>query len=167
MPRSYAGAHAAQVERAITYMKYDDASWHHGADNFPKASPEELGATHIGLFLRWCFVKGWAGKLHVTEAPAAVAAVVNGGMSGTDFLLKHCDGKFTDEDLTPEGNAFAERYYGDDGLYLVDYQRVFGECMYSASESAHDFASFTSLLDERLRTNLLTKSQVKPWWKLW
>jgi hypothetical protein len=39
-------------------MKYDDASWHHGGD-FPAGQPQEHGGTHIALFLRWCFVKGW------------------------------------------------------------------------------------------------------------
>jgi hypothetical protein len=148
-------------------MKYDDASWHYGADSFPKDQPEEFGATHIGLFLRWCFVKGWAGQLHLAEEPAAVAAVVDGGLSGTKFLLGYCDGKFTNEDLNEEGNAFAEQYYGDNGLYLEDYQKHFGMHEYSAAESAHDFSRFTAILDERLRTNVLTKAQTKPWWKWW
>jgi hypothetical protein len=148
-------------------MKYDDASWHYGADSFPKDQPEEHGATHIGLFLRWCFVKGWAGALHMSEEPAAVAAVIRGDLTGTKFLLDYCDGKFTNEDLTAEGSAFAEQYYGDNGLYLGDYQKHFGEHEYRASETAHDFSKFSSIVDERLRSNVLTKSQVKPWWKWW
>jgi len=44
-------------------MKYDDASWHYGGD-FPIGSPEEYGGTHIALFMKWCFVKGWAGDIH-------------------------------------------------------------------------------------------------------
>lgn len=39
-------------------MKYDDATWHSGGE-FPPESPAEFGGTHIALFLRWCFVKGW------------------------------------------------------------------------------------------------------------
>ena len=96
-----------------------------------------------------------------------MAAVVNGELTGTEFLLKYCDGKFTSEDLTEEANAFAEKYYGDNGLYLEDYQNHFGEHEYRASESAHDFLRFASILDGRLRTNVLTTDQVKPWWKLW
>ena len=100
-------------------MKYDDASWHYGGD-FPADQPQEHGGTHIALFLKWCFVKGWAGELHTDEEPEAVEAVVKGGLSGTEFFFRYCDGKFTDEDLNEAGNAFAKQYYGDDGLYLID-----------------------------------------------
>jgi hypothetical protein len=105
--------------------------------------------------------------LHQAEEPAAIAAVVKGELSGSNFLLKYCDGKFTNEDLTEEGNAFAEQYYGENGLYLEDYQKHFGMHEYRAPESAHDFLKFTSLLDDRLRTKVLTKAQVRPWWKWW
>jgi len=148
-------------------VKYDDASWHYGADHFPKDQPEEHGATHIGLFLKWCFVKGWAGQLHTEGEPEAVVEVVNGTRSGTKFLLEFCDGKFTNEDLTPEGNAFAEQYYGENGLYLEDYISHFGSYEYRSPESAHDFLQFSTILEERMRSNVLTKSQVRPWWKFW
>ncbi|SOS30484.1 hypothetical protein PL963_P500031 (plasmid) [Pseudomonas cerasi] len=63
-------------------MKYDDASWHHGGD-FPADQPKEHGGTHIALFLRWCFVKGWAGDFHVKEEPEAVDQVINGELTAT------------------------------------------------------------------------------------
>lgn len=144
-------------------MKYDDASWHYGADTFPKDSPEEYGATHIGLFLRWCFVQGWAGTLHKTEEPEAVQAVIDGRLTGTEFLLTYSDGKLTDETFTEQGNAFAAQYYGKDGLYLRDYQKYFGEHEYSSPETAHDFSKYSSILQERLRSGKLTK----PWWRPW
>ena len=31
--------------------KYDDASWHWGAADFPDDAPEENGATYIGMFM--------------------------------------------------------------------------------------------------------------------
>jgi hypothetical protein len=141
-------------------MKYDDASWHYGG-SFPERQPEEHGGTHIGLFLRWCFAKGWAGELHTDEEPNAVAEVVRGNMTGTEFLFTYCDGKFTDEDLSEEGNTFAAQYYGDDGLYLDDYSEHFGELMYVAPESAHDYHQFATMLQSRLSSSILTKSQAK------
>jgi hypothetical protein len=141
-------------------MKYDDASWHYGG-SFPDGQPDENGGTHIGLFLRWCFAKGWAGKLHTDEEPIDVAEVVRGNMTGTEFLFRYCDGKFTDEDLSEEGNTFAARYYGEDGLYLDDYAEHFGELMYVAPESAHDFHQFATMLQLRLSSSILTKSQAK------
>jgi len=32
--------------------------------DFSIGSPEEYGGTHIALFMKWCFVKGWAGNIH-------------------------------------------------------------------------------------------------------
>ncbi len=148
--------------------KYDDASWHYGG-NFPEGQPEEYGGTHIALFLKWCFIKGWAGQLHLDEEPEAVAAVVAGTMPATEFFFKYCDGKLVDDMLSDAGNAFAERYYGDDGLYLTDYAGAFERQMYVAPESAHDFAKFSAILDARFESGVLTKQQlkVKPWWMVW
>jgi hypothetical protein len=139
-------------------MKYDDASWHCGG-TFPKGQPDQHGGTHIGLFLKWCFMGGWAGQLHFDEWPDAVVDVVQGNMSGTDFLFKNCDGKFTAEDLNDEGNAFASQYYGDDGRYLDDYAEVFGDLMYVAPESAHEYEKFSDMLRARWTDGVLKKSQ--------
>ncbi len=138
-------------------MKYDDASWHSGGD-FPKGSPDEYGGTHIALFLRWCFNKGWAGDLHKEEEPEDTQKVIDGELSATEYFFKYCDGKLTDEDLNNEGNAFAEKYYGDNGLYLNDYAKHFGELMYVAPESAHDFQLYKSMIDTRLESSVLTKT---------
>jgi hypothetical protein len=137
-------------------MKYDDASWHYGGD-FPAEQPEENGGTHIALFLKWCFIKGWAGSLHTDEEPEAVAAVVNGSLPATEFLFKYCDGMFTDEDLNEAGNSFAAKYYGADGLYLDDYAQFFSDEMYIASEESHDFQEFSSVLDARFSSGIWTK----------
>lgn len=140
-------------------MKYDDASWHYGGA-FPEGQPDEHGGTHIGLFLRWCFERGWAGSLHLEEAPDAVAEVVRGEMSGTDFLFRYCDGKFTDEDLNDEGNEFAAKYFGDDGLYFDDYIESFEDLMYIEPEGTHGYKKFAAMLEARLTSGILTRSQL-------
>lgn len=150
-------------------MKYDDASWHTGGD-FPPDSPDEYGGTHIALFMKWCFQKGWAGSIHLDEAPEDTQKVIQGSMPATDFFFTYCDGKLTDEDLNDQGNAFAAAYYGDRGFYLTDYEAHFGGLMYLAPEEAHDFNLFSSVLESRFQTNILTKDQQgnqKPWWKFW
>ncbi len=139
-------------------MKYDDASWHYDG-NFPAGQPQEHGGTHIALFLKWCFSKGWAAELHSDEAPEAVARVISGELSATEFLFNYCDGQITDEDLSDEGNLIAQQYYGDDGLYLQDYSDHFGDLMYVAPESEHDFAKFCSILDARVESGVLVKAQ--------
>jgi hypothetical protein len=138
-----------------TSLKYDDASWHFGGD-FPPGSPKEFGGTHIGLFLRFCFTKGWAGELHTEEEPDAVKAVIQGEMTGTDFLFQYCDGKLTDEDFTNEGNAIAIEYYGDKGHYLNDYTENFGDLMYTAPESEHDFKRYSQMFETRLKSGELS-----------
>lgn len=71
--------------------------------------------------------------------------------------------------LSDEGNAFAGCYYGDNGLFLDDHADAFEEHMSVAPESAHDFARFSSILDARLASGILTKQQrkSKPRWKVW
>jgi hypothetical protein len=144
-------------------VKYDDASWHFNGQ-FPKTSPKELGGTHIALLLKWCFLKGWAGRLHQDENPADVEALKQDKKSATEFLFQWCDGKFTDEDLIEPGNAFISQYYGKDGPYLGDYAKNFGELMYVAPESAHDFKAFSAMVEARYKSYLRS---AKPWWKVW
>jgi hypothetical protein len=140
-------------------MKYDDAGWHSGG-NFPEGSPSEYGGTHIALMLKWCFLKGWAGDLHLEESAEDLRKMLCGDMTATDFLFRNCDGKFTDEDLSEEGNSFISIYYGDDGLYLADYADAFGDLMYEADEAAHDFMKFSHMVD--LRYEAYAESIKKP-----
>lgn len=146
-------------------MKYDDASWHGGGD-FPPDSPAEFGGTHIALMLKWCFLKGWAGELHTEESPEDLERLLRGEMSATEYFFTYCDGKFTDEDLTAEGNAFVGVYYGDHGAYLTDYEANFGRQMYVASEAEHDVAKFSAMVERRYQEYLRPKTR-RPWWKLW
>jgi len=163
---------AAAQRRALCggteLVKYDDASWHSGGE-FPEDSPDEYGGTHIALFLRWCFAKGWAGDAHCEEEPEDTRRVAQGTLPATEFFFKYCDGKLTDEDLNEDGNAFAEQYYGDAGLYFQDYATHFGALMYVAPEEAHDFEAFSSVLEARYQSGILTTAQLKPnpWWKFW
>lgn len=93
--------------------------------------------------------------------------------------MEYCDGKLVHEDLSVAGRAFADRYYGEEGLYLDDYAQHFGDLMYVVPEHKHDFAKFSAILEARLQSGVLTKNdlpqgfsasaraQAKPWWKFW
>ena len=139
-------------------MKYDDASWHSGGE-FPEDSPPEYGATHIALFLKWCFLKGWAGELFTEEAPEELQEIIDGKISATEFFLDFCDGKFISDFLNDEGNQFAEQYYGRNGLYLLDYEQHFGDLMYVKPEKDHDFDKFSEMLEKRYQSGILTTDQ--------
>lgn len=120
--------------------------------------------------MKWCFQRGWAGELHHVEWPEETQSVIDGTGSAVSFFLSNCDGKLTDEDLNEEGNAFAQRYYGEDGLYLDDYSKEFFELMYTGPEDAHNYQAFSAMIDRRLKSDILTKTELpkpKQWWKFW
>lgn len=146
---------ASRLSAQEDFMKYDDAEWHYGGE-FPVDAPIEYGGVHIGLFLKWSFLQGWAGELHLKLNPDAVAQVIAGTMTGTAFLFDYCGGSLTSEDLNVEGNAFAEQYYGKDGAYLVDYASHFPNLMYRSGEEAHDFAAFSQMIENRRESGVLT-----------
>jgi len=105
-------------------MKYDDASWHSGGD-FPADLPPEAGATHIGIFVAWALLSGLGGELHVVEVPEELERLRRRELTPGSFFLMACDGKFTNEDLSDEGNRFAQEYFDpSNGGYLADYERI-------------------------------------------
>ncbi|MFH4832368.1 DUF7832 domain-containing protein [Vibrio diabolicus] len=143
-------------------MKYDDASWHYSGD-FPVSSPIEFGATHIALIMKWCFQKGWAGEVHTGDDNSnnALQKVISGELPATEYFMRWCDGKLTDEDFTEEGNSFLHSYYGEEtDLYTSDYVEHFGELMYVKGENEHDYLKFSEVIEKRYRAYL---SKPKPW----
>ena len=150
-------------------MKYDDASWHYGGD-FPEHAPIENGGIHIALYLKWAFLKGWAGEIHLEEDESEVDKVLSSEMTATEYFFKYCDGKLTDEDFNSDGVAVANRYYGDDGLYLDDYANSIDDDLYTISEEQHDFEKLYKIMNSRLESGILTNEDLKnkkPKWKFW
>jgi hypothetical protein len=88
--------------------------------NFENDTPNEVGGTHIGLFLGWAMIRGLASAEMATRLPALLSRQV----TGRDLLFEHCDGKLMASDLSARGSEFAESYYG--ATYLHDYVRMFG-----------------------------------------
>lgn len=90
--------------------KLDDVSWHMDAAGEPDDTAEVRAAVHIGVFVSWVVHRGsWKGI--PGPEPEPVELVRTRQMTGTRFLLDHCDGKLLTEMLTPEAARFAERYY--------------------------------------------------------
>ena len=109
-------------------MKYDDASWHYGGD-FPSDLPPAAGATHIGMFLTWAILQGLAGKFHLEHSPGPLEQLRQRTITPAQFLIRACGEKFTDQDLSEEGNAFAKAYFKSENRridYLNDYQDTLG-----------------------------------------
>jgi hypothetical protein len=146
-------------------VKYDDVSWHTGAEEYPKALPPEAAGTHTGMFVAWALLSGLGSGLS-DAAPLAARTITPGR-----FFVEQCDGKFVDEDLNDEGNRFAQAYFDlDKGQYLHDYDRVLCrgkvQVAYELPDTWEHFDRLKPTLDRRLgewRAGRLGK----PWWKFW
>ena len=138
-------------------MKYDDASWHYGGEGFDENNLIEYGGVHIGLFLKWCFRRDWAGPVHLNDPEASqdVNAVIRGNMTGTDFLFKYCDGKLIEEDLNDEGNAFAAKYYN---RYLEKIENKYSDEIYHVPEPAIDYIDYERFLNRLHSSSTLSKT---------
>jgi hypothetical protein len=134
-------------------MKYDDASWH-GGENFPADLPPEAAATHTGMFLAWALLSGLGGELHVLDQPEDLDRLRKRKLTPGQYFLLACDGKFVDEDLNAEGNAFAQAYFElETGSYLGDYREFLVKGLPSEYHVADTWANFDKLkpiLDRRL-----------------
>ena len=133
-------------------MRYDDASWHYGGE-FPLEFPPQAGATHTGMFLAWAILSGLVGAFHQEESQQLLIRLRERSISPGGFFVKACDEKFTDEDLSDEGNAFARDYYDSKtGLYLNDYEEVLGgdhPTLYHMPDTWENYDRLQPTLDRR------------------
>jgi hypothetical protein len=148
-------------------MKYDDVSWHTGAEEYPKDLPPEAAATHTGMFIAWAALSGLGSELTEEDLPQLRAREITPGRYFHDV----CDGKFVDEMLNDEGNRFTQAYFDlDKGEYLYDYDRMLCagiETAYRVTDTWQNFDKLKPRLDRRLdefRRGVLGR---KPWWKFW
>jgi len=155
-------------------MKYDDASWHYGG-NFPADLPIEAGATHMALFVAWCALNGMGGEPNEVENSKALEALRARAVTPSQWFIAICDEKFTDEDLSEEGNAFAIDYYNAEakqhsrsGCYLVDYENTFPEVptLYGVPDTWQSYDRIAPVIARRAAKWRARRS--KPFWlRLW
>jgi hypothetical protein len=150
-------------------MKYDDASWHY--DSTPEGSEDErwnVASAHIGVYLKWCLLKGWAGELHTGDSfsAAALNKVRSAEMTGTKFFITQCDCKFTDEDLVDEGNAFTGYYY--EGDFVSDIESLEKGKLLSSPEEDFNFRELSAIFDRRYEewvSNGRPAKKKTSWWR--
>jgi hypothetical protein len=117
-------------------MAYDRADWHYDGD-YPKELPDSNGGTHIGMFLAWAINNKLISDFHLNESKQSIDNVLQRKNTGREFLEIECDGKFTDEELNEEGNAFTKYYY-ESNMYFDDYCDSLGnelETMYHVEDT--------------------------------
>ena len=134
-------------------MAYDRYDWHSGGD-YPAGLDEECAGTHIGMFLAWAITRNLIGDFHKAESAEWIQKVKERKVTGRDFLFSMCDGKFWEEDLSEEGNAFCKVYYaGDDGYgkYVEDYENAVcpnTESIYHAEDTWENFDKLALIIDK-------------------
>jgi hypothetical protein len=99
-------------------------------------------------------VAGLAGDIHVIDFPEGIQQLKDRSITPGAFLLRACDGKFTDEDLTDEGNAFTKEYFNfAKGGYLRDYASTLGpgipDSLYYVADTWDNFDKLRPVLDRR------------------
>lgn len=132
--------------------KYDDADWHYGG-TFPEDLPNAAGGTHIGMFVAWCLLSGFAGEDVADELEPLESQETTPGA----FLMEVLDEKFVSDDLTADGNAFAVAYYAgenDDSRYIDDYLDAFDTTaaeIYRVEDSWETYDVIAERIDARFR----------------
>ncbi len=97
-------SHTARNRRNRSLTQYDDADWHYGGD-FPDDLPQAAAGTHIGMFVAWCLLTGFASEgVEDRLEPLETRETTPGA-----FLMKVLDERFASDDLTADGNAFRRR----------------------------------------------------------
>ncbi len=134
-------------------MKYDDATWHSGGD-YPAHIPAAAAATHTGMYLVWALLAGLGGRFHGDNSAHDLGALKARTITPGAYLLAACDGKFLDEDLGDEGNAFTQAYFDfETGQYLKDYQLALDQqfsSIYLIADTWKNFDTLKPILDARL-----------------
>jgi len=139
-------------------MKYDDASWHYGGD-FPTDLPPQAAATHIAMFVSWAVLNGLAGDLHTNDFATDLAQLKSKTITPTEWFLKVCDEKFTDEDLNDEGNLFSQKYYNHESasprahVYFEDYAAAFPEVdiVYAVPDNWQTYDTIAAIISKRFK----------------
>ncbi|QLC65675.1 hypothetical protein LPB248_04995 [Flavobacterium sp. LPB0248] len=145
----------------------DRIDWHQTED-FPKNVPLENGGTHIGMYLNWIIDNNLIGEIHITESASLLENVKAKKITGRDFLIKCCDGKFWAEDLNEIGLKFTEDYYSSD-KYFDDYVNTLDsnqDSIYEYKNSWENYKKVRLVIDKRFK-DWQKKNNKKPWqfWK--
>lgn len=102
------------------------------------------------MFLVWGLLSGLAGEIH---EPPQFEELKRRGITPGRFFLDECDGKFTDEDLDDEGNAFAAAYFDfETGEYLQDYEGTLAQevaTLYHVADTWENYDLLKPVLDQR------------------
>ena len=145
-------------------MAIDRYDWHYDSaaeayrerNNITELTEEQeeeiclYAADHIGLFLRWIIESGFEGE---ESDPEGCASVRKGEITGAEYLMEYCDGKFWDCDICDEIKPFVAEYYESDDenrpyQYFRDLVEVIGEeNIYRIISGDKEYNALKALID--------------------
>lgn len=143
-------------------MKYDDAEYLFL--NFETERDNNDAGTHIGMYLAWALLRGMGGG-HFSEPAAAghLQRLKAREITGADVLWDRCDGKLTDDDFDPIGNAFTAAYY--EKQFVRDYERLFQRDFVDTGHPTDDFCSVPDTWDNFARMVAVLDQRFAQWQK--
>lgn len=138
--------------------KLDDVSWHMEAAGEPEDTAEVRAAVHIGLFVAWAVRRGsWKGI--PGPGPEPVELVLTRRVTGTRFLLDHCDGKLFTAMLEED----AARYYEKE--FSRTYAAVLKDLELSEYQVPDTWHVFDAV-SPKVEAAFVAMPQ-RPWWRRW
>ena len=131
------------MEESALPREYDNVTWHEEAAA-AAGQPIEHAFAHIGLFLEWIVRRGLSSPETI---PARFVAAVERNEIGPAEFMALTRGSLSPDDLSDEGRAFTDAYYG---RYLDDFSALFGdEVTYGVTADADAFEQIARVIDQR------------------
>ena len=130
---------------------YDKAKFHYDGD-YPRGLPIEQAFVHTGMFVGWVIERGLYSDDFQAMLGPAIEAFKERELTGAK-VYEEMDGAFTDQDLSDEGDAFAQYYFDfDKGKYLEDYERILVlglPSIYHVSDTWENYDNIKQRIDQR------------------
>ena len=152
-------------------MSYDRADFDYSTDAEPL--PKGHAATHIGMFLAWAVHNGLESDFHRQHSAELLARLRRREITGRQFFEAACRERFSERDLSEEGNAFAHYYYVDEagrrGPYFADYKRVLTSALPSFWHVADIWDNYDKIaaVISRRYEEWKNPPRRKHWWQFW
>ena len=151
-------------------MSYDRADFDYGTEEQPL--PKGHAGTHIGMFLAWAILHGLESDTHRQRSGELLEKVRRREITGRRFFEAACPGKFSEQDLNEEGNAFAGHYYTDTagkrGAYFSDYKRALAArepSFWHVADTWDNYERIAAVIDQRFEQ--WQHPPRKRWWQFW
>lgn len=131
-------------------MAIDKTTWHYGEEGFDEGLDYDQSGVHIAFFLRWLIDN----DLISEDLREEVKKRGNDSSQALSILNDFCDGSLIGDDLSEEGEDFAEARYYDDYLEMIgelssELETITGfeESVYSIIYNDANYAKVSKGLD--------------------